>query len=88
MNRILDNELLSNLDEEQQYNEEMKKEGDGGYRTLTPKYELDIDGEPGSITPQSMQRNKRVIVPLDFNVHEDLSAQFSDQAMQEFLLFQ
>lgn len=84
MNRILDNELLSNMDE----NEENKNGGEGVYRTITPKCEIDIDEEPGSITPQSMQRNKRVIVPIDFNIHEDLSAQFSDQAMREFLLFQ
>ena len=79
MNRILDNELLSNLDE----NEENKNGEEAVYRTITPKCEIDI----GEDSASAMQRNKRVIVPLNFNIHEDLSAQFSDQAMREFLLF-
>jgi hypothetical protein len=47
MNRILDNELLSNQDEQ----EETKHVGEGDYKTITPKCEIEIDEEPGSVTP-------------------------------------
>jgi hypothetical protein len=73
MNRILDNELLSNQGEDQ-YHEEVKNgEGKDVFRTVTPKCEIDIDDDPRSVTPQSMQKTKRLIVPLDFNIHEDFS---------------
>ena len=47
MNRILDNELLSNEQEE------TKNYGEGVYRNITPKCEIDIVEEPGpeSVTP-------------------------------------
>jgi hypothetical protein len=47
MNRILDNELLSNQDEQ----EETKHVGEVAYRTIAPKFEIEIDEDPGSVTP-------------------------------------
>ena len=73
MNRILDNELLSNQGEDQYHEKVINCEGKGVFRTVTPKCEIDIDDDPRSVTPQSMQKTKRLIVPLDFNIHEDFS---------------
>ena len=47
MNRILDNELLSNQDEQ----EETKHVGEVPYRTIAPKCVIEIDEDLGSVTP-------------------------------------